>query len=108
MNQFDELLQRVTLLNSQLESVKDHIGSDVRRILYGKLWEIVGELNARLSLGLDNTALDLTKDGDHLKIHYWSGAGGSAETEVTVLIDPTFAVQRQTKKLGTDTSRRKD
>ena len=99
MNRFDELLQRVTLLNLQLDSVRDHIGSDARKILYGKLWEIVGELNARLSLGFDNTALDLTADGDHLKIHYWSGAGGSAETEVTVLIDPSFAVQRQTKSL---------
>ena len=101
MNRFDDLLQRVTLLNSQLGPVKDHLGSDVRHILYGKLWDMVGGLNVMLNLGLDNTALDLTVDGDRLKIHYWSGAGGSVETEVTIFIDRSFAVQRYTKDLGT-------
>ena len=43
MTRFDELLQRVTLLNSQLAPVEDHLGSEVRHILYGKLWGIVDE-----------------------------------------------------------------
>jgi hypothetical protein len=101
MTRFDELLQRVTLLNSQLEPVKDDLGSDVRHILYGKLWGIVGELNDLLDLGLDNTALDLTENGGRLRIHYWSGSGGSVETEINVFIDRSFAVQRHTKDLGT-------
>jgi hypothetical protein len=101
MTRFDELLQRVTLLNSQLEPVKHHLGSDVRHTLYAKLWGIVAELNDMLDLGLDNTALDLTEDGGRLRIHYWSGAGGSVETEVNVFIDRSFAVQKQTKNLRT-------
>ncbi|HVT39612.1 MAG TPA: hypothetical protein VHE78_11245 [Gemmatimonadaceae bacterium] len=101
MNRFDDLLQRVNLLNSQLEPVEHHIGSEVRKLLHGKLWGIVGELNAALDLGLDNTALDLTVDGDRLKIHFWSGARGSGESEVDVFIERSFAVQRHTKDLGT-------
>ncbi|ALA59538.1 hypothetical protein [Nitrospira moscoviensis] len=101
MNRFDDLLQRITLLNTQLQPVKDHLGSDTRKMLYVKLWSIVGELNAMLHLGLDNTALDLKVDGHRIIIHYWSGVGGSVETEVSVFIDRSFAVQRHTKNLAT-------
>jgi hypothetical protein len=103
MNRFDDLLQRVSLLNAQLGPVEHHIGSEVREILHRNLWAIVGELNSALSLGLDNTALDLTVDGDRLRIHFWSGAGGSVETEVNILIDSAFTVQRHTKDLATGT-----
>jgi hypothetical protein len=103
MNRFDDLHQRVTLLNAQLGPVEHHIGSEVRDILYRKLWAIVGELNSTLNLGLDNTALDLTADGDRLRIHFWSGAGGSVETEVDIFVDRAFTVQRHTKNLATGT-----
>jgi len=97
MSRFDDLLQRVTLLNAQLGPVEHHIGSEVREILHRKLWAIVGELNSALNLGLDNTAPDLTVDGDRLRIRFWSRAEGSVETEVNILIDRAFTVQRLTK-----------
>lgn len=101
MNHFGDLLQRVKLLNSQLQPLRNHVGSETRMILHRKLWEIVEELNTLLDLGLDNTALDLTVDGDRLMIHYWSGVGGSVENEINVFIDRSFAVQAHTKNLGT-------
>ena len=103
MTRFDDLLQRVALLNRQLGPVPHHIGSEVREILYRNLWAIVGELNGSLSLGLDNTALDLTVDGDRLRIHFWSGAGGSVESEVDIWIDSAFKVHKHTKDFATGT-----
>lgn len=96
MTRFDDLLQRVAVLNAQLGPVEHHIGSEVRHILHRKLWDIVAELNSALNLGLDNTALDLTADGDRLRIHFWSGTGGSIEAEVNIFIDRTFAVEKRT------------
>jgi hypothetical protein len=101
MNRFDDLRQRVTLLNAQLEPVKDHLGSEVRQMLYSKLWAVVEELNTMLNLCLENTALELTVDGDRLMIHYWSGVGGSVENEVRIFIDRSFAVEKHTTDLGT-------
>lgn len=96
ISRFDDLLQRVALLNAQLAPVQHRIGSEARDILYRKLWAIVGELNSTLNLGLDNTALDLTAEGDRLRIHFWSGVGGSIEEEVNVFIDRDFTVQKHT------------
>lgn len=101
MTRFDDLSQRVNLLNAQLQPLKDDLGSEARKILYNKLWDIVGELNGMLNLGLDNTALDLAVDGDRLLIHYWSGIGGSVESEVNVFIDRALTVHTHTKDLGT-------
>lgn len=96
ISRFDDLLQRVALLNAQLAPVQHNIGSEARDILYRKLWAIVGELNSALNLGLDNTALDLTAEGDRLRIHFWSGVGGSIEEEVNIFIDRSFTVQKRT------------
>ncbi len=103
MTRFEGLVQRVGVLNGQLGPVEHHIGSEVRKLLHQKLWAIVGELNSTLNLGLDNTALNLTVDGDRLRIHFWSGAGGSVETEVNIFIDRAFNVQRQMVHLGSGT-----
>jgi len=94
---FDDLLQRVSILHAQLGPVEHQIGSEVRDILHRKLWAIVAELNSTLDLGLDNTALDLTAEGDRLRIHFWSGVGGSSDAEVNIFIDRTFTVQKHTK-----------
>lgn len=96
MTRFDDLLQRVGILNAQLRPVEHQIGSEVRDILHRKLWAIVAELNSALNLGLDNTALNLTAEGDRLRIHFWSGVGGSIEAEVNIFIDRTFAVEKHT------------
>ena len=103
MNRFEDLFQRVTMLNAQLRPIEHHVGSEVRHLLYSKLWEIVAELNSALNLGLDNTALDLTAEGEQLRIHFWSGVGGSVEQEVNILIDRAFKVQKHVKDLGTGT-----
>lgn len=99
MNHFDDLFQRVSLLNVQIQSTKENIGSEVRTILHRQLWSIVGELNASLNLGLDNTSLDLTVDRDRLVISYFSGVGGSAEMAVKLFIDRFGSVRRRTKIL---------
>lgn len=96
MTRFDDLLQRVAILNAQLGPVEHQIGSEVGDILHRKLWAIVADLNSALNLGLDNTALDLTAEGDRLRIHFWSGIGGSIEAEVNIFIDRTFAVEKRT------------
>jgi hypothetical protein len=101
MNLFDDLLQRVNLLNAQLRSVQDDLGSEPRRILYNHLWGIVGELNARLKLGLDNTALDLRAEENRLVVHYYARVAGSTESEVTMFIDRSFSVEKHTKDVGT-------
>jgi hypothetical protein len=95
ISRFDDLLQRVTLLNAQLEPEEHRIGSEVRKILHGKLWAIVGDLNSSLNLGLDNTALDLTAEGGRLRIHFWSGVEGTIAREVNIFIDRSFTVQKQ-------------
>jgi len=97
MNRFDDLLQRVALLNLQIQSIKENIASDVRMILQRQLWTIVGELNTSLNLRLDNTALDLAVDGDRLVISYFSGAGGSAHRAITLFIDRLGSVKKRTK-----------
>jgi hypothetical protein len=99
ISRFDDLIERVILLNHQLAPIKHHIGSEVRDLLYHKLWAIVEELNLSLNLGLDNTALDLTVEGDRLRIHFWSGSGGSTEKEVDIFIDRTFTICRETTDL---------
>jgi hypothetical protein len=99
MNRFDDLFQRVSLLNFQIQSMEENVGSEVRMILHKQLWSIVGELNASLNLGLDNTALDLAVDRDRLVISYFSGVGGSAEREVKLFIDRLGSVKRRTKIL---------
>ncbi len=99
MTRFDDLLQRVSILNAQLGPVEHQIGSEVRDLLHRRLWAIVAELNRMLDLGLDNTALDLTVEGDRLRIHFWSGVGGSIDAEVNIFnifIDRTFTVQKHT------------
>jgi hypothetical protein len=97
MNLFEDLKQRVTLLNSQLRRVKHEPGLETRKILHTHLWRIVEELNARLHLGLDNTALDLYVEKSDLVIHYFEG---SANNEVFIRIDPSLSVERQTKNNG--------
>jgi|GEM_PF-3014374 len=99
MNRFDDLLERVSLLNLQIQLVKEDVGSELREIIHGQLWRIVEELNASLNLGLDNTALGLTVDGDRLVISYFSGVGGSAQRAVTLFIDRLGSVKRRTKIL---------
>jgi hypothetical protein len=94
MNLFEDLKQRVTLLNSQLRRVEHAPRSETRKILHTHLWRIVEELNGRLHLGLDNTALDLYVDESHLVIHYFEG---SANNEVFIRIDPSMSVERQPK-----------
>jgi hypothetical protein len=101
VNLFEDLMQRVTLLNTCLRPVEHNIGSEARTILHKQLWRIVGELNDRLNLGLENTALDLHVDGGRLIIHYYSGGRGSGESEINIFIDPGFAVERHTKDLRT-------
>jgi hypothetical protein len=96
MTRFDDLLQRVAILNAQLGPVEHQIGSEVRDILHRELWAIVADLNRTLNLGLDNTALELTAEGDRLRIHFWSGVEGPIKAEVNILIDRTFTVQRRT------------
>jgi hypothetical protein len=91
MSRFDDLLQRVTLLNAQLGPVEHHVGSELRKILHGKLWAIVEELNRSLNLGLDNTALDLTAEGGRLRVHVLSSAG-----EVNLFIDRSFTMEKHT------------
>ncbi|CUQ66884.1 hypothetical protein [Candidatus Nitrospira inopinata] len=95
-SRFDDLLQRVSILNAQLGPLEHQIGSEVRDLLHRRLWAIVAELNSMLDLGLDNTALDLTAEGDRLRIHFWSGVGGSIDAEVNIFIDRTFTVQKHT------------
>ena len=96
MTRFEDLFQRVALLNGQLRAVDRHIGSPVRHLLYTQLWGIVADLNQRLGLALENTCLDLSTDGDRLIIHYWSGSGGSVESETRIWIDRSFHVERNT------------
>lgn len=100
MNRFDDVLQRVKLLNAQLQPLKNDLGSQARMVLHSNLWGIVGELNAMLNLELDNTALDLDAEGDQLVIHYWSGIGDD-KYEVHVFIDRSFTVHIHTKDLRT-------
>lgn len=97
MNLFEDLKQRVTLLNSQLRRVERELRSETRKILHAHLWRIVEELNGRLHLGLENTALDLYVEGSHLVIHYFEG---SSNNEVFLRIDPSFSVKRRTKNDG--------
>lgn len=68
--------------------------------LHRQLWSIVEELNRELDLGLDNSALDLTVEKERLAIHYFFGAGGSAEKEVTLFIDRSRRIERHTKDLS--------
>lgn len=101
MNLFEDLLQRVNLLNGQLQRMEQEPGSEARRIIHNQLWRIVDDLNVRLSLGLENTALDLHAEGGRLIIHYYVGVGGSASNEVNISIDHSFMVETSTKSLGT-------
>ena len=101
MNRFDDLLQRVSLLNAQLAHVAHHIGSDARMTLYRQLWRIVDQLNQELALGLDNSALDLNVIDERLAIRYFSGVAGSADEEITLFIDRSRRVERHTKNLTT-------
>jgi hypothetical protein len=100
MNLFEELKQRVALLNSRLQRVQEHPASETRKILHTQLWSIVEELNERLQLRLENTALDLHVEGDHLVIHYFERVRDSADHEVFVRIDPSFSVERHAKNIG--------
>lgn len=100
VNLFEDLKQRVTLLNSQLRRVKQHPGSETGMILHTHLWGIVEELNERLDLRLENTALDLYVEKDHLVIHYFEQVSGSADNEIFLRIDPSFAVARHAKNHG--------
>lgn len=100
MNLFEDLRQRVTLLNSQLRRVKHEPGSETRKILHTHLWGIVEELNERLDLRLENTALDLYVEEGHLVIHYFEQVSRSADNEIFLRIDPTFSVARQAKNHG--------
>jgi hypothetical protein len=100
MNLFEDLKQRVTLLNSQLRRVKDEPGSETRKILYTHLWRIVEELNERLDLRLENTALDLYVEEGHLVIHYFEQVHGSADNEIFLRVDPSFSVARRAKTHG--------
>jgi len=101
MNIFDDMVQRVSILNSQLRLVDHDLGSEARRVLHNHLWRIVEELNDRLSLRLENCALDLHTKDDQLIIHYYSRSSGSMEQEVNIFIDRSFAVERHTKDLST-------
>ena len=100
MNEFDDLRQRIGLLNSILDPVRDRIGSEARMIVYRQLWNIVEILNRKLGLGLDNNALDLTVQDDQIAIHFWRGSGGVVETEETILIDRSFSVEKQSRCIG--------
>ena len=101
MNIFDDIVQRVSVLNSQLRLVEHDIGSEARRILHNHLWRIVEELNDRLSLGLQNCALDLRTEHDRLIIHYYATQRESTEQEINIFIDRSFAVERHTKDRST-------
>ena len=100
MNLFEDLKQRVTLLNSQLRRVKHEPGSETRKMLHTHLWRIVEELNKRLDLRLENTALDLYVEKGHLVIHYFGQVSGSADNEIFLCIDPSFSVARHAKNQG--------
>jgi hypothetical protein len=101
MNQFDDLVQRVNLLNAQIRLVEHQIGSEVRRLLDEKLWRIVEELNQRLGLGLENTALDLYDEMGRLVIHYYNAAAGTAGHEIHVFVDRSFRVENHTTDRAT-------
>jgi len=103
MNRFDDLLQRVSLLNVLLKPIAHDLGSETRMILHRQLWRIVDQLNQELALDLDNTSLDLTAREESLAIHYFSGIGGSTSEEVTLIIDRSLRVERHTKNLATGT-----
>ena len=100
MTRFEEMSQRINLLNGQLETLEQSIGSEARKILYTRLWGIVAELDTLLNLGLENTALDLTVEGDRFVIHYWSGVNESAQ-EIHTFIDRSFKVFTQKRNLAT-------
>lgn len=97
MNQFNDLYQRIALLNSILDPVRHHLGSEVREIAYRQLWDIVGQLNRKLILGLDNNALDLNVSHDQIVIHYWRSIGGGIDSEETICIDESFSVEKQSR-----------
>jgi hypothetical protein len=100
MNLFEDVKQRVNLLNSQLREVQQDPGSETRKILYTHLWGIIEELNQLLGLHLENTALDLFVEGNRLVIHYFQGKAGSADDEVFIRIAPSFSVKRHMRNLG--------
>jgi hypothetical protein len=101
MNLFDDVLQRVSLLNAQLAAVQDGRDLQLEKLLYSYLWRLVEDLNVAFSLGLDNTALDLHTNGNALVIHYYAGAGGSMEQEVNIFIDRSLRWEKHTKDLST-------
>ena len=98
MNSFDELRERVVILNEQLKPLYSSVGSESRQLLQNQLWEIVGLLNRQLSLGLANTALDLSADDEQLIIHYYSGIQ-RIESETRLYIDNAYSVRRVTDPL---------
>jgi hypothetical protein len=99
---FGDLFLEVVFLNDRLRQVEHDLGSVVRRATYDQLWGIVGELNERLNLGLDNTCLDLKAVGDQLVIHYWFGVESPYNShEVNIYINRSFSVERYTKDLNT-------
>ena len=100
MTHFDDIYQRVRLLNNHLRDAGSP-GSEIRLAVHRQLWEIVRDLNRRLSLGLANTDVDLDFDEEFLRIHFWCGEGGQAETEVTIRIDRMFHVTHEEKDLKT-------
>jgi hypothetical protein len=85
----------MAIVSVQFGPVAHQIGSEVRDILRRKLRDIVAELNSALNLDLDNTPLDLTTEGNRLRIHFWLGTGSAIESEVSIFIDSNFAVEKR-------------
>ena len=98
MTTFDDIYQRVGLLNAQLRRT-GFPGSEVGHMLHRHLWEIVAQLNDRLGLHLSNTALDLRAEDGFLVIRFFSGCGGQPDDEVKVLVDRTFSCRTETTDL---------
>jgi len=96
MNRYDDIVERVSLLNAQLQSLHSPLGRDLelRMLLQNQLWSIVKTLNRSHALGLDNHCLDLYVEQSKLVLHFYRGVAASDTTECWISIDRTGRVER--------------
>jgi hypothetical protein len=93
MTYFEDICQRVRLLNGQLDAL-DRPGSDLRLTVQRQLWKIVDELNDRLGLGLTNTALDLKSEDGCLRLAFWESGADHADCKVSINIEGAWKVTK--------------
>ena len=82
MNRFDDIVERVSLLNQQLASA----GRDLhlRKCLHSRLWELVGYLDSFYGLGLDNHCVDLSEQAERLIIRFYESSE-NRETNIVIM-----------------------